>query len=369
MLHALVLALAAASTHPDSLSSTLLTVEGRRVRLEQRLQIASLLEVLPDLDADGDRFVSRSELDRARERVFAYLGSHYELRTGTGGDLDGGETLMGRPVSLLLGAPDRTGAVEPVHVDVRIEYEWARELEDLVVETSLFLEKSPAHRDFASAVWNGASAGTVVLDASAPSWRFRPGGRGVWRDFFRAGVEHILGGWDHLAFVFALLFATRRLRALLGVVTAFTVAHSSTLALSVAGWVDFSAHARFVESAIALSIAYVAADHLIAPTRRRAHWLEAFAFGLVHGLGFAGFLNRSLVMETARTSALVAFNLGVESGQVLVVGAAALLLTLARRSIGPEEPVEFLAPRLVRKLGSAALVVIGLWAFATRAFA
>src|SRR5688572_9568097 len=124
------------------MSSSRLTVEGRSIRLEQRVQIASLLEVFPELDADGDRFVAHSELDRASERLLAYLGSHYSLRTESDR-----APLVGRPISLQLGAPDRSGALEPEHVDAVVLYECDAEPVALIVESSLFVEAGAAHRD------------------------------------------------------------------------------------------------------------------------------------------------------------------------------------------------------------------------------
>ena len=177
------------------------------------------------------------------------------------------------------------------------------------------------------------------------------------------GWRHILSGWDHLAFLAALLLATRSARGLLGVITAFTVALSVTLALSTLGYVHLGPRADLVEAAIALSVAYVAAETLLFPRTVRSRWPEAFLFGLVHGLGFAGFVQESLVREEARALALVAFNVGVELGQVAVVLALLLLLRAVPDARRAER--EFLAPEGLRRGGSAVIVVLGLaWFFA-----
>ena len=89
--------------------------------------------------------------------------------------------------------------------------------------------------------------------------------------------------------------------------------------LAALGVVDVSRWSVHVEQAIALSIAYVAADTVFHPGSDRSRWPETFLFGLVHGLGFAGFLAQSLVMERAKGTALFAFNLGVEAGQLVIV--------------------------------------------------
>jgi len=145
------------------------------------------------------------------------------------------------------------------------------------------------------------------------------------------GVEHILGGFDHLLFVLALLFLVGFNRRLVLTITAFTLAHSLTLALSALGWLTLRPPP--VEATIALSIALVAAEALDDRQTLSRRWpaLVAFMFGLVHGLGFAGALREIGLPENHLPVALVTFNLGVEAGQLLVVAAAyALSRALAR---------------------------------------
>jgi hydrogenase/urease accessory protein HupE len=168
----------------------------------------------------------------------------------------------------------------------------------------------------------------ITAEAEAPGTPPLPG----FRSTLRLGVEHILIGIDHLLFLLGLLVACRRFRTVAAIVTCFTIAHSITLALAVLDVV--TPPARVVEPLIAASIVFVGVDNLIRgdePQRRWVErWLLAFAFGLVHGLGFAGAL-REIGLGGAGTSVvgpLVAFNLGVEIGQLAV--AAPLLLLLWR---------------------------------------
>jgi hydrogenase/urease accessory protein HupE len=135
------------------------------------------------------------------------------------------------------------------------------------------------------------------------------------------GVEHILGGTDHLLFVLGLLFLVGFQRRLVGTITAFTLAHSLTLASSALGWLTLRPPP--VEALIALSIVLVAAEalHQRATLSRRWPALVAFLFGLVHGLGFAGALQQIGLPQQHLAVALLSFNLGVEAGQLLVVGA------------------------------------------------
>jgi hydrogenase/urease accessory protein HupE len=144
--------------------------------------------------------------------------------------------------------------------------------------------------------------------------------------FLRLGIFHILTGYDHLLFLFGLLVMCRSGRAAALFITSFTVAHSLTLALSTFGLVSLPS--RFVEAAIAASILYVGIENLIRhdqPTLWRA--LLAFAFGLVHGLGFAAVLREMGVANSGSAAVipLVAFNSGVELGQL---GVAAIILPL-----------------------------------------
>lgn len=147
--------------------------------------------------------------------------------------------------------------------------------------------------------------------------------------FVRMGVEHILTGYDHLVFLFALVLVGGRVRSILAVVSAFTLAHSITLAIAALGL--WSPPPSIVEPAIALSIAYVGMENFVLrrPERR---WRLTFAFGLVHGFGFAGALREIALPRGEMASALVGFNAGVELGQVGVLAMALPVLGLLRRS-------------------------------------
>lgn len=136
------------------------------------------------------------------------------------------------------------------------------------------------------------------------------------------GMEHILAGYDHLAFVMALLFLVGFNKRLLWTITAFTAAHSLTLALSALGWLVLRPPP--VEATIALSIMLVAGEALHQRQTWSRRWpaAVAFLFGLVHGLGFAGALKEIGLPDNHLPVALLTFNLGVEAGQLLVVALA-----------------------------------------------
>jgi hydrogenase/urease accessory protein HupE len=170
-------------------------------------------------------------------------------------------------------------------------------------------------------------------------------GRQAWTEvvatYLGLGVEHILFGFDHLQFVLAHIILVTDRKKLVGAVTAFTVAHSLTLAGTTFGLVRLPSSP--VEAMIALSIMLVAIE--IVRTRSggtslmaQLPWVAAFGFGLLHGFGFAGALREIGIPEDAVPLALLSFNLGVEAGQLLFIGAM-LALMLAWRRFAPAPPV------------------------------
>ena len=167
----------------------------------------------------------------------------------------------------------------------------------------------------------------------------------TWMDtawtYFRLGVEHILLGIDHLLFVLALLLLVRDPWMLVKVITAFTVAHSITLVLAALGWAHIPQAP--VEAVIALSIMFVAAETVRQTWREndltsRAPWVIAFAFGLLHGLGFGGALREIGLPQSDVPLALVSFNLGVEAGQLLFVFAVLALKAVIDRALAIKLP-------------------------------
>jgi hypothetical protein len=150
----------------------------------------------------------------------------------------------------------------------------------------------------------------------------------IFRAYVVLGVQHILSGIDHLLFVVSLLFLVGFRRRLIGTITAFTLAHSLTLACSVFGWL--SLRALPVEACIALSIVLVANEALSDrdTLARRLPALVSFPFGLVHGLGFAGALKDIGLPQSHLPMALLSFNVGVEVGQLLMVLVALLVVSV-----------------------------------------
>lgn len=159
----------------------------------------------------------------------------------------------------------------------------------------------------------------IIFTRFEPDYLFDTGYRvpalHQFRQYFSLGLSHIFRGYDHIAFLLALLFV-RRFGDLVKVITAFTVAHTITLGLAALGVVALPG--RLVESAIAASIVYVAAENLRAKHNAPSRWLIAFAFGLVHGFGFAAILRELGLPAEGLVRSLLAFNLGVEAGQLAI---------------------------------------------------
>jgi hydrogenase/urease accessory protein HupE len=249
------------------------------------------------------------------------------------------------------------------NVSFRLVFPRPRGAGPLVLRAPLLAELSDSHRQFAIVTDERGSViakkllspRDPVLELAGPP---RSGPEVAW-DFFQLGVKHLWTGVDHILFLLALLAVCTGFRACVAIVTSFTVAHSITLALAALGLVALPA--RIVEPVIAASIVYVGVENLLrrgeAP---RARWMLTFAFGLVHGFGFAGVL-RELGLGAGGAGIalpLVAFNLGVEAGQIALAAIALPVLWRLRRN-------EKFRTRGVPAL-SALVALAGLWWFLER---
>ena len=168
------------------------------------------------------------------------------------------------------------------------------------------------------------------------------------RRFVALGFQHILDGLDHLLFVFCLVIPFRRLKSLVAIITSFTVAHSITLIASASGLApDALWFPPLIEVLIALSIVYMAFENIVGAKIER-RWVIAFAFGLVHGFGFSFILRESLQFAGSHlATSLVAFNVGVELGQLAVLAVAIPALALAFRYVVAERIGTILLSALV----------------------
>jgi hydrogenase/urease accessory protein HupE len=236
------------------------------------------------------------------------------------------------------GMVDGVSAVEPDGISWRAHFVCDDPRGPVTLRLPLLGELADGHRH-AAHLQAGAQATDDLLyrqhdatvfpveDAAAPQPRTRARLAGM----LRMGVIHILTGYDHLAFLFGLVLVGGRTRTLFAIVTAFTVAHSMTLAAATLG--VWAPPARIVEPAIALSIAYVGVENFFVSGADR-RWRVTFPFGLLHGFGFAGALREVAMPRAELPWALLSFNAGVELGQLAVLVALLPLLAALRRLEG-----------------------------------
>lgn len=211
----------------------------------------------------------------------------------------------------------------------------AEKLQSISLRYKLFADHDPNHRGIAK-IRRGVSEKTFIfrrddvfyckVDEIGPESAF-----GAAFSFFIFGMEHIFNGYDHLLFLAGLLVAARALKSLFWIVTSFTIAHSVTLVSAALGWLSISP--SIVEPAIAASVLFVGIENLLRKNENNKRWMLSGAFGLVHGLGFAGFVNEANLPPGATAVSLGSFNLGVEAAQATLLCIAFPILTIARERL------------------------------------
>jgi hydrogenase/urease accessory protein HupE len=258
------------------------------------------------------------------------------------------------------------GAVAPLPerhaVRLEVRYPLSTQPGRIGVTAHLF-PYDPQHQTFVNVYERDALTLQTILTAERRQLDYFTGTRqgtvAVVRRFLPSGIHHILIGPDHLLFLVGLLLLGGSLRQLILVVSAFTVAHSVTLSLAALNIV--APPAWVIEPAIALSIVYVGADNLTVRGGRDMRVWIAFAFGLIHGFGFANVLREMELPARALGWSLFSFNLGVEVGQIAVVVAVASLLAVVRAR-------SEVAARRLATIGSVVVIVAGTFWFVERVF-
>lgn len=304
-----------------------------------------LLEVA---DTNHSGILEDGEVAFGRLALMAQLGRNIEITAG------GKVAKLVDIRAEILGLRGTVGTDR--HSTIRLEFRWEKPTQDVKVRYAFFLDGVDSARCLAT-LSHGQRVETYAFTPRHDLFDFAPGKE--WREFgsFVAfGIEHIAIGVDHILFLICLLLLGGGFGYLFKVVTAFTVAHSITLTLATMGLVQTSP--RIVESAIALTIVYVALENL---WRRnlRGRWAITLLFGLVHGFGFAGVLSEMEVPKESLVRSLVGFNLGVEIGQIVIVSAAYVALLGLERM--PWDAA-------FRRLASAGVAAIGIYWFVERAF-
>jgi len=306
--------------HPLSIAYLEVDVEADAALLRFRPQALTILEVEGlAVDADRDQALTREEVLQAWPQVRAYLESGLWLK------VDGNEWRPSFPEPRFEALPEALGgAASPYfeRLDLRAALPTASRAKQIELRYELFFEDgNPDHR--AHLTVRGLDAEPRLYLLSAEARRASVERQAPFATYLRLGFGHVLGGHDHLAFLLGLLLGVAGLGSLLAAVTAFTLAHSLTLALSALGVLSLSP--AIVEPGIAFSVLAVVWMHASTGPARARVWIPAFAFGLLHGFGFAGILGEIGLPPGARAVALIAFNLGVEAGQLAFVLPVALL--------------------------------------------
>lgn len=302
------------------------------------------MDLLLRLDTDLDGSVSDDELRRAAQAIGHYLREKVQVTAdGVAASASLGEASVWKDSK---GFP---------YLEARATFGTKRLIGGLAIQVRALQDLYADHRNLAEIEWGERREQFVFQRGN--SYRAERGVAHLWRaaaEFTRLGIEHIFTGYDHVLFLFGLLLVGRGLRNLVLIVTSFTIAHSLTLALATVGvlrpvpWM--------IEAAIALSIAYVGIENLVVKDVRH-RWRITFAFGLVHGFGFANVLREMDLTRSGLAVSLFTFNLGVEIGQVVIVALMWPVLRALERT--PHRP-------LVTRLASSVIVVCGLYWFVDR---
>ncbi|MDI1448169.1 HupE/UreJ family protein [Polyangium sp. 6x1] len=312
--------------HQVGLSRGEYKIDGATLTAEIVFARREVLSLVRNMDEDGDGAISPTEIQHAREALGRAVVERVSVRAGEG---------------VCPGTLDDAFLVEEDGFSLRVVYRCPASPRAVRVRLDVLDDLPYGHRHVARADAGAGPTEHVLFGANREiGIAGLPGGAKApaapkashenegFFGFFRMGIEHILFGYDHLVFLFGLVLVGGRLRALLLVVTAFTVAHSITLGLAVLG--IWAPSGRIVEPIIALSVAYVGVENqLVKDAEKR--WRITFPFGLVHGFGFAGALGEIALPRPQIPSALFAFNLGVEAGQLAVLAVVLPLLVTAQK--------------------------------------
>jgi len=276
----------------------------RAVKLEVALKGSDVDRVAGTrvLDEQSE-LVDAARLARSSVPIAAYVLAHAVIQGADGTPCNAG------PVEI---APDQDGVI------TRVTWSCNRVSDDLIYRSTVLIDVDRAAKQVVL-IGSGPNASQALLDASQTEVRLTappPPLVDVIRRYVEAGIEHIFLGYDHIAFLTAIVLWARRLWPVVKVVTAFTVAHSITLSLAALQIVVIPS--AIIEPAIAASIVYVALENFFSRNVDK-RWRDTFSFGLIHGFGFASALQQFGLPRGAVIPALGAFNIGVELGQVAIV--------------------------------------------------
>jgi len=303
-----ILSAGSASAHQTKLSSTRMTIADADITARIELNSIDLNVATGTSLTAPDGQVLEDHLIRDIGAVRRYVDTHVTLGYEGGPDCE---------------RSDESAVPKDDHVVITERWQCPHDSGALVYRVTLFHEIDPVSRHMVSV--DGERTFIGLLSVSTPQMSVTQSVPSAWQTFLRylvSGIEHIAIGYDHIAFLLAVIVLARRFWPLFKVITAFTIAHSITLTLAVLDIVSLPS--SLVEMMIAASIVYVAAENFFVKDIRHRWWLT-FAFGLMHGFGFASVLRDYGLPRDALGLALAAFNIGVEVGQLLIVVVAVVV--------------------------------------------
>ena len=300
--------------HDPGLSNVEMKLESNRLTAQTVYNYADI-EGAVLVDKDLDRTITKEEFEAAKASLEQLAKSSLEV------SFDGKKIALGEVSVKIAKAEDGR---ETVYFSLSYPGIPATEL---IVKSALMDKLSRGHREYFKLTnAEGRTIAERLLDANNNSATISAGelsaALGKWhtfKQFIELGIEHILLGFDHLCFLIALLLVANNLAAVVKIITSFTIAHSITLALAALNIVTISP--SFVEPMIAVSIIYVGLENVWRRGQEiQGRWLLTFAFGLIHGFGFASVLRELNIGASGSGLAipLVSFNLGVEIGQLAI---------------------------------------------------
>lgn len=308
-----------AFAHDPGLSRALVRVNATNVEVIATLGLADVGNLI-ELERDRNGAISRNALAQAAATIQREADKAFDLK------LDG-QSIQATHARCSFNDTDT--------LTIQLDFPM-REFSRLEIRSAWLIRLPPGHRQFLTLQKsNGdlflerllsASADSVVFEKTAPGENLVKVQRtNSFGDFLLMGVKHIWTGYDHLLFLFGLLIVTRDFKSSVKIITCFTLAHSITLAVATLS--PMRIPSRIIEPLIAVSIVYVGLENLWRGDDPKGRWLLTFAFGLIHGFGFASVLRELGVGAYGVGIAvpLISFNLGVELGQITI---AALVLPL-----------------------------------------
>lgn len=290
--------------HPIDSGYSEVTFESKKVNFNLTISEFSLLF----FDTDKNHVLTLEELNNQKTEIENYFKTHLKLESKS------------KQLECSLHSFSKTDNLGIPSIEFNLQFTSVSSIESLSITYNLlFDDYDPQHVNFLI-ISKEDDIDQTIFDTRHRFYHYVPMSNktmasSAWQ-YLLLGIKHILTGYDHLLFLLSLIIVATRLKDIIKIVTAFTLAHSITLFLTATEHI--SVNSRWIETGIALSIAYVAIENPFIKTVR-IRWVITFIFGLIHGMGFAGAISEIGLPREYLVSSLLSFNIGVEIGQLGVI--------------------------------------------------